>query len=308
MIKKCVCKHSSTCATYVTKWTILNDNLRCGYYRIPSYNPTGDEQCLDNKIRDVIFHYLFDGSTTGEKLARPCSDTTDEIQYVAFHHFSPRILQINNKGPLMFLTKDLADELELNNVRTVLFTISNEEYDAYRSNDIEVGKYISAPNYSWRNTQSDWSKIESMIEKYSKTKSGEDEKEASSHMTLVNLIIDRDWIGAYKRCKIFPDEAKQWVVSASRRTGNVFVRKLPIHFACRFSAPKEVIVALVDAYPAGLEALDESGKLPIHDLFHRYHKATDDKKKLLEIVEYMLAKYPESTNIADLKGMLPIHR
>lgn len=305
-MKACVCKNPSSCAAIVAKWTALNDSLRCGYYRIPRYDPKGDEHCLDNKIRRVIFYYMY-GDERSEKIPTPDSIQSFQDQYVAYHHFSPLVLQICNGGPVMFMSKELAQEIKLDNARTVLFSLSEKDCAKYDSQDVAVGKYICAPNYSWWNIQTDIVKMNSAITKYLKKPRIASDTNAVEK-TLINLIMDRDWKHAYERCNACPDEAKQWLVSTSSKTGSVFLRKLPLHFACRFSAPKYIIAALVDAYPKGLEELDESGKLPIHTLFNLCHKTREDKKQLLEIVEYMLEKYPESSNIADMKGMLPIHR
>ena len=141
------------------------------------------------------------------------------------------------------------------------------------------------------------------------------EAEISSNDThcteiLVSLIMNRKWNDAYKRCVAKPLEASHWTIHKSQRNGQVYMKKLPIHFACRFLAPKYLIITLIEAYPSGIKEQDNNGKLPIHELLHRKFLSLSSagKDDVLESIKYLIQKYPESCSVADSMGMLPIHR
>jgi ankyrin repeat protein len=40
--------------------------------------------------------------------------------------------------------------------------------------------------------------------------------------------------------------------------------ELPLHYACMFRAPLDVIRYLVHAYPGSLQVTDNNGELPLH--------------------------------------------
>ena len=83
---------------------------------------------------------------------------------------------------------------------------------------------------------------------------------------------------------------------------------IPLHVACigqtknggtkLFSQP--VIDALLAAYPSGVSALDERGRLPLH------YAAENDAPN--EIVTNLLQLYPQGGNVKDKKRELPVHR
>ena len=132
--------------------------------------------------------------------------------------------------------------------------------------------------------------------------------EISGYSRLCSALLDRDWELAETICNEYPDQVSQCVVSRSSRNNTIFLRKLPIHFACQFSAPKEVIMNLLDIYPEGIRAKDERGRLPVHLLFHINTNKLEENEALLDIAKYLLHLYPESLHIPDSRGMLPIHR
>lgn len=131
---------------------------------------------------------------------------------------------------------------------------------------------------------------------------------SSVNSNLGSLTINARWSEAYIRCKQHPSEAKQWLVSRSARSGKVLFRKLPLHIACTFGAPKELIYALTEAYPESVNLADESGKLPLHSVFNSGILDETRKQSVPEIVEHLLAKSPESAGAKDKKGMLALHR
>jgi len=123
---------------------------------------------------------------------------------------------------------------------------------------------------------------------------------------LCTAIMDKNWDLVSNVCEQCPDQVCQWIITKSNRTQAVYLRKLPIHFACKFHAPKEVIVTLLEIYPNGIKEIDEKGALPLHNFFRNKNLVNNEER--MEIVEYLVEKYPESIRVADKKGMLPMHR
>jgi len=134
------------------------------------------------------------------------------------------------------------------------------------------------------------------------------QQSSSINSNLGNLVINTRWSEAYIRCKQHPSEAKQWLVSRSARTGKVLFRKLPLHIACTFGAPKELVYALTEAYPEAVNLADESGKLPLHSVFNSGILDPKRKQSVPEIVEHLLVQSPESAGTKDKRGMLALHR
>ena len=326
---QCLCQNPYLCSRLLEKSTSLGDQKRVGYYTLPKYNPE-DKKCLDNKIRDVIYFYIMRGesskenSLTANQLARP-KIPKSEPEYVAFHHFHPSTLQDGNLGPQLFIDSMQAESCNLKNARTILFSVLDSDLRKYSNSEVKVGMYINAPNYSWESLTSNAKLIEAEIatkelqEQMKKPGQQDDlhvdsEAEISSNDThcteiLVSLIMNRKWNDAYKRCVAKPLEASHWTIHKSQKNGQVYMKKLPIHFACRFLAPKYLIITLIEAYPSGIKEQDNNGKLPIHELLHqKFSSKSASKDDVLESIKYLIQKYPESCSVADSMGMLPIHR
>ena len=92
--------------------------------------------------------------------------------------------------------------------------------------------------------------------------------------------------------------------SARRRSAIVLdcrygLSRLPIHLACSNQAPKEVIEALLDAYPEGCVAREGARSRPLH---------LECKNRLpLETVHVLLKKSKKAARIKDNIGRLPLH-
>jgi ankyrin repeat protein len=113
---------------------------------------------------------------------------------------------------------------------------------------------------------------------------------------------------------------------------------LPLHYACRYGAPLEVIQYLVDQWPEALKIADEYGWLPLHvacaykapvaviqflveqcpealmtinqvgDLpLHLACRSEIRSKTSLDVVQYLAEQWPDAIRTADNKGRLPLH-
>ena len=127
----------------------------------------------------------------------------------------------------------------------------------------------------------------------------------SKQSELVHHIINRNWVSVLNRVETHPKEATSYLTVFSRNN-QILTRKLPLHLACQYEAPREIIIAIVDAYPEGVECLDEKGRLPLHSMCAQAHRQ-NNTAEVLGTLEYLLEKYPQSIGISDAKGQLAIH-
>lgn len=92
-----------------------------------------------------------------------------------------------------------------------------------------------------------------------------------------------------KNQTIFAEEA-----SRLNERGN-----LPLHAACSFQAPADVVETLLRAYPAGASQPNSTGNLPIHQAAML--------QAPVETVELLLSRFPEGATVRNQYGSLPLH-
>jgi len=109
---------------------------------------------------------------------------------------------------------------------------------------------------------------------------------------LYTYISGKQWDRARGRIQEVPEEASYWIVDTD-------YPRLPIHLACTNVAPKDVIEALLDAYPEGCVAKEGSGSHPLH--------LACGNASSLETITTLLKKSRKATRIKDDIGRLPLH-
>ena len=110
---------------------------------------------------------------------------------------------------------------------------------------------------------------------------------------LYSYISTKQWERSKDRVAKSSEEASCWVVDTD-------YPRLPIHLACSFAdAPRDLIQALLDAYPEGCMAKEGSGSNPLH--------LACKNGLQLETITTLLEKYPKVTRIKDEIGRLPLH-
>jgi len=112
--------------------------------------------------------------------------------------------------------------------------------------------------------------------------------------TLYRLVMECSWDALIERCKIAPEEAKQWVVRGSVESW----RRLPLHEACIRQAGIEVIDALLVAFPLAAKSFDHSARLPIHHAC--FHGCST------EVVKKLMIAYPNGTEKKDVFEKTPV--
>ena len=101
------------------------------------------------------------------------------------------------------------------------------------------------------------------------------------------------------RARTFVDEVQRWIVKRDKQTNDIKWRILPLHASILFQAPKNVVKAIIQAYPQAVKEKDDKGMLPLHVAFLVAHLDT-------EIVSALLDIYPEAVLEKDREGRAPI--
>ena len=77
----------------------VGDTKRCGYYELPLVPTSSNTRLPKMKMKFLrcIYKHLHSNAATVPRRLNPRDKS---YKYVAFHHFSPRILKENNQGPI----------------------------------------------------------------------------------------------------------------------------------------------------------------------------------------------------------------
>ena len=123
---------------------------------------------------------------------------------------------------------------------------------------------------------------------------------------LIKLIERKLWEQTITRCNEVPQEAATWMSRLQEvkdkkngKESEVRWRILPIHSAIVLHAPVEVIEALVEAYPKGLQQGDDREMLPLHMAFRLGSSP--------ETAAVLVDAYPEALKKKDSRGHTPLH-
>jgi ankyrin repeat protein len=110
---------------------------------------------------------------------------------------------------------------------------------------------------------------------------------------LCLLICQRKWDEMLNRFLHFPEEATIWTVYKNKRL-------LPIHFACKYKAPLQVVTELAEVHPFGLSlTCQEYDMMPLH--LACQHGAS------LDVVQVLLHGYAEAAAHQNELGLVPLH-
>jgi len=117
---------------------------------------------------------------------------------------------------------------------------------------------------------------------------------------LSKYIMKEDWNAVKSRCEKHPREAAAWTKKKGFFDGKHDSCVLPLHQACALRAPRDVICALVKAYPKGVQEVETAfNRLPLHVACQ--HESSADAIRLL------LSYNPLGTQTEDKSGRTPIH-
>mmetsp|Transcript_12803 Transcript_12803/g.24026 ORF Transcript_12803/g.24026 Transcript_12803/m.24026 type:complete len:515 (+) Transcript_12803:166-1710(+) len=117
---------------------------------------------------------------------------------------------------------------------------------------------------------------------------------------LYQFISNLQWEEALLTIRKNPIEARTWVVRYHEdEDKGMMWRFLPIHSAAARQPPEAIIVALIEAYPEGVESCDDQGKYALH--YAAGNQASSG------VIRALLDAYPKAATISDPEGKLPLH-
>jgi len=121
---------------------------------------------------------------------------------------------------------------------------------------------------------------------------------------LYYAICQSHWDDALEAVTQNPQEAMTWVVryhpdKKKKDPKVVKLRFLPLHSACARDPPPELIAALLNAYPGGVQCEDDRGMIPLH-----YSCANQASREILRL---LLVAHSPAAKVPDPKGMLAVH-
>jgi hypothetical protein len=121
---------------------------------------------------------------------------------------------------------------------------------------------------------------------------------------ISSLTLARDWDGVLAALKREITLASQWVYGMDEfalSTTPVVWKRLPIHLACAYDAPSNIVSTLLQIYPQGTSMVDpHDGSLPLHI-------ACQHVSPSIGVVKMLLDSYQQATKIANRKGRIPLH-
>jgi len=125
-------------------------------------------------------------------------------------------------------------------------------------------------------------------------------RKGSSASSLVELINGEDWKLVTMECKMEPQAASVWSDAVGFFDGCYDTLVLPLHRACALRPPLDVVKTLIDTYSYGVSAKEKFfDRLPIH--------ISIQNEASLEVIDLLLARYPEGAMSKDALGRLPLH-
>ena len=120
-----------------------------------------------------------------------------------------------------------------------------------------------------------------------------------------------NWKKANERLRLYPHEARMWYVERKDTNGKIIRKFLPIHLAVlrppndvegnplKIKVPLRLLQRLYKEFPESLECADGEGMLPLH--WALWSRAE------IDIIEFLVTKYPHATRRKDRYGRLPLH-
>ena len=80
---------------------------------------------------------------------------------------------------------------------------------------------------------------------------------------LYNYIQQRQWKQAVERIHSHREDTWTWVYRLDNKTQKMRWKILPLHAALLFKSDSATIKALLEAYPMGVQMVDDQGMLPV---------------------------------------------
>jgi Ankyrin repeats (3 copies) len=116
---------------------------------------------------------------------------------------------------------------------------------------------------------------------------------------LSSLIAAKDWHRIFVAIEAYPSLASQWIYGIDDVSASIY-KRLPLHCACIYGGPIDLIEMLIRLYPQGIKTIDPTDLSTPLSLACFASCSAD-------IIRLLLRTYPRAIDIVNIYGQAPLH-
>jgi hypothetical protein len=121
--------------------------------------------------------------------------------------------------------------------------------------------------------------------------------EGEAWVPVLSFLETGKWEHMYGNDPLSPERQSRTWVTRFEPDGTVRWSQLPLHAAIIFSAPKKIIISLINLYPVAVRCTDDQQMLPLHLAFKF---GADDS-----VIAFLLERFPEALFTKNVRGRIP---
>jgi hypothetical protein len=145
--------------------------------------------------------------------------------------------------------------------------------------------------------------IHSSADDYTETKldirQPDPEKNEPPFEYLSSLMATRDWYSVYLALEMYPSLASKWIYGIDEASASIY-KRLPLHCACIYGGPIDLIEKLIQLHPEGIKMIDPTDSSTPLSLACFANCS-------IEIIQLILRMYPDAIEIVNVYGQAPLH-
>ena len=116
---------------------------------------------------------------------------------------------------------------------------------------------------------------------------------------LSSLMATRDWHSVNVAIELYPSLAATWIYGIDDVSAGIY-KRLPLHCACIYGGPIDIITMLIKLHPKGIKTSDPSDSSTPLSLACFANCSID-------IIRLILRTYPQAIDIVNVYGQVPLH-
>ena len=116
---------------------------------------------------------------------------------------------------------------------------------------------------------------------------------------LSSLMAARDWHNVRVVIEIYPSLAAQWIYGIDDASASIY-KRLPLHCACIYGGPIDLIDTLIKLYPQGINTIDPTDSSTPLSLACFANSS-------IAIIRLILQTYPRAIDMVNIYGQAPLH-
>lgn len=116
---------------------------------------------------------------------------------------------------------------------------------------------------------------------------------------LSTLIAAQDWRSIFVAIETYPSLAAQWIFGIDDASASIY-KRLPLHCACIYGGPIDLIEILIRLHPEGIKTIDPTDLSTPLSLACFANCSVD-------IIRLLLRTYPRAIDIVNIYGQAPLH-